>query len=489
MDVFVTKIALSETTTKNDIYQLLKNDFESSPNYNILLDYDGNAETYEDEFENVKVSIVSTIINDSSLFGCRFINKEKNSNVWIIDSFYSQNEQETNIFIKLSCNTQFYSKQPKFNKPHIVKNLIKSGYCKQDGLFPISDEPIKLKKNDIDICTKIMQGTVPLDLPIVYISFDMYRDSLYAVDTHQMAKSLSGVAHVLVEPDALFSRKLSVKTKKRNPFGGYIGVYFPNTNYRKIIPTSEENGEIIQGKVLTARTHEVIREAMLTYVETTNWSWEKLQASLARNKITQKTNELDEWMCAIDDEIKSYQDQINKLQIKNSGLEVQIENKDEKITDLNTRISSLDSQLEGLKRKYNSQSTVEFEKSNFNEIYPNEIKDAVLMLLQQIKNKLDKNGRSFNIIEEILQHNDCSGYIDTFLKNIESALKNKSLDGRRAELEKLGFAVDKDSHDKIKLNNNNELMFTLPNSPSDYRTVDNLMADIKKKIDIRVKLN
>lgn len=71
-------------------------------------------------------------------------------------------------------------------------------------------------------------------------------------------------------------------------------------------------------------------------------------------------------------------------------------------------------------------------------------------------------------------------------EQIDIALNEKSLEKRQRELEHLGFIMTDGTHDKAYFHDP-KYSFTLAKTPSDHRTNDNTMSEIRKKLDIYKK--
>ena len=95
--------------------------------------------------------------------------------------------------------------------------------------------------------------------------------------------------------------------------------------------------------------------------------------------------------------------------------------------------------------------------------------------------------RQKELLELFLKGNSEIGIGKIVLKDIEKALKEKSLVSRRSMLENCGFTVTKGAHDKIYFHDP-KYSFTLANSPSEHRGDENMLSDIKKQIDIYRKI-
>jgi len=103
----------------------------------------------------------------------------------------------------------------------------------------IKEEPYYFKNEDIDLAAELINGDLDCRLPIIYIS--VYKNKKYLLSKNaiaELAKELSGIAHVVVEPNRDFSLELSELTNNLNVFKGYIGIYWANGDGRNIIFTN-----------------------------------------------------------------------------------------------------------------------------------------------------------------------------------------------------------------------------------------------------------
>lgn len=94
--------------------------------------------------------------------------------------------------------------------------------------------------------------------------------------------------------------------------------------------------------------------------------------------------------------------------------------------------------------------------------------------------------RPKELIEDFLACNDFKNIGRTLLGKIEEALKEKSVQKRNAELERLGFTLSEGPHDKAYFHKP-EYSFTLAKTPSDSRSTKNIISDVKRNLDIYKK--
>lgn len=488
MDLFVTKIALKNEVKKEQIYCLIKKWLIDSPHYGIKEIIYNNEEFKEISFGNQSLKIVNKIISDKDILAIRFTNVEKD-NVWRTDFIFSAIEGSVNFAIKLSCEKNDYSSVlPKIHKPHIIKMLFDEGYCKDCGLLPITDQPVYFEEKDLDICGKIMMGAVETDLPVVYVSYDSYSGTGYDVDEKNLAIKLSGIAHVVVEPNKQFSLKLKELSKDRNAHNGYIGVYFSGAKYKEIVSYRDyfKNGKLDKNAFSDAiRT--LIQQALLNHSGADDLTWDKVLVEYHKVKYqNQKTvstsaeEEYSKLLHAADIENKEYEELLKASDAERDELKI-------KVNSLIGQLDAQSAQIESLKKKLEQKMTGIIQKDEIDEFYSDEVYDCLLSLLSQCIKKLPKDTRAYEITQAILKINLLSNVGKRVFDEIKDSLNEKSLELRRSKLEKCGFTVKKESHDKVIFHNDNRYMFTLANSPSDHRDSENLFSDMMKKLDIYKK--
>ncbi len=476
MDVFTTKIKLNSKANADSIMKLLSSWLIDSPHYNIdSIDYNGE-ENFSKSFGDKTLQILSLAISTDSILALRFKNPEEH-NVWITDCIYIENSSQKRISISLSCHSNDYSRiLPRTNKPHIIKKIIESGLCETKDTLPISDEPIYLTKEDCELCSNIMNGLISTPLPVVYLSADDFNPEKYSADEKSLAIKLSGIAHVLAEPDKQFSKNLKTLTGSKNPYNGYIGLYFSNSLYREIISFEDfyVKGILDRKKVENAICR-TVKQAVLNRDNTNDYSWNKLQIAYQRSKYESENQnaisarqECDDFIAAFDADIKE---------------------KDDKISDLQIQLEAKNSIIESLRAKNDIRKSIIFSTDEISEFYNGELNDLIIHLLSEIKRNSGNNMtyRQKELLDIFLKNNKEIGAGRELMKEIEKALKEKSLTSRRSMLAKCGFTLEKGSHDKAFFHTP-KYSFTLANSPSEHRGDENMLSDIKRRIDIYKKI-
>ena len=475
MDLFTTKIKLVDNASWEAIWDIINTWLTNSPHYGIKsIDYSGE-ETFHQEFDNKEIKIVNCDVSSDKIFALRFVNPE-NNNIWTTDCIYSETTLEKRVSITLSCTSNDYSRiLPRIHKPYIIKNIVESGLCYTDGNIPISDAPIYLKETDLDLCAKIMSGTISTPLPVIYLSIDSYNPQKYSADEKVLAIKLSGIAHILVEPNKKFSRELQEQTNSQNPYNGYVGIYFSNSTYKEILSLESfyVRGVLDRTKMSNA-IRATVQQALLNRDNSSDYTWSSIQVALHRKKYESESENAIKAKRECDDFIEAFDADINA--------------RDDKILGLQRQLDAKNGIIESLKAKNDIQHSISFKTDGICEFYNGELNDFILHLLSSVNKsfKQSMTERQQELLTAFLNNNKEIGTGKVLLNDIEKALKEKSLPTRRSMLSKCGFYVKKGSHDKVYFHNP-KYPFTLANSPSEHRGDDNMLSDIKKVIDIYKK--
>ncbi len=469
MIVFTTKLPLKRTVDYKQVFDVIKEWLMESPHYGINeINYGFEEELDIKTSSNTVLKILNTSVKEVKVFAVRFENYEEKA-VWRTDCVFIEKANE--FLIQLSCESKSYTtKLPKLHKPHIIKLLFEKKMVADTTIYPIIDEPIYLNDaQDVDKCAKIMLGESSTYLPVVYLSSNSFLSFKYAVDPETIASKLAGIAHVLVEPNTGFSKKVKLSSDSNNAYNGFIGVYFPGTKYRDIISYNEYSiYGLIDKKAIGEAVQYAVQQASLNHFNVDDWSWDKIVLENAKQKFLLQTH-------LTTDTQKEFNDYIAAFDVENKHLK-------EKIESLTRQLDSKTAQLESYRSKDNQDANINL-KCNIEEFYADECFDCVLNILLQSKAKFSQETRAYEIIEKILSANNFSNHGKAIFKNLKEALREKSLINRRKRLEECGFKVEVGSHDKITFHDN-KYMFTLSNTPSDYRDVDNIYKKIMRLLDI-----
>ena len=95
-----------------------------------------------------------------------------------------------------------------------------------DEDLPISNRPIVISGNNLEVLAKALSGKVRYQLPIVFVSKTQSNED--PVDVALLAGKLKGAAHVLVQEDRQTNKDIRIICDGENDYNGTIGIYYPN---------------------------------------------------------------------------------------------------------------------------------------------------------------------------------------------------------------------------------------------------------------------
>ncbi len=181
----------------------------------------------EAHVENGKEKVQSLLATspDVDLAGIRY-SRHDNDLEWLTTVVFSRTSSDAWVGVRVECESQHAAARlPSAKKPVVVRTVLESLGGAADGPLPIRDTAHILTNTDIDLAAKLIRGDAGCRLPIVYVSARFQGG--YILDVNRLAADLSGMAHVVVEPNRPFSVRLQLEVDSENVYGGTIGIYWP----------------------------------------------------------------------------------------------------------------------------------------------------------------------------------------------------------------------------------------------------------------------
>lgn len=349
---------------------------------------------------------------------------------------------------------------PDIKKPHIINQIISNSLGGKLGM-DIKEEPYYFKNEDIDLAAELINGDLDCRLPIIYIS--VYKNKKYLLSKNsiaELAKELSGIAHVVVEPNRDFSLELSELTNNLNVFKGYIGIYWANGDGRNIIFTNRDLDNL----------YEDIKKTIISAVsnrrplEICNGNFVKNHFNIYQERKSSETNELLELSMQ---EAKELELINKKLTQENNFLKEEKTKAEEEINRLKENLKSSNKSI-----LYTDSINTIILNCTEKDLYPNEINDMILTIL---KESIDMNAaleRRKHILESILENNPMQGKGGELREKIKSVLKGyTNLDKKiRNQLEDIGFKIEEGTHYKVRFKDDPRYSFVLTKSGSDSKS-------------------
>jgi hypothetical protein len=331
-----------------------------------------------------------------------------------------------------------------------------------DGQIPVSDKPIRLESGEETVAAQLLSGNAKNHLPIVYVSSGF--DGSHIINPDTLSFWLSGMAHVIVEPNREFSLLLKDLTRSRNVYGGTVGVYWPDSTARKAYYlTGEDSAKQVQSEI--ARD---IRVALANRRQRTHCTWLHLKECISKSRYEQLkasgSTAVEEFIQAFDADMAAKQEKLDEAEREISRLNAEIR-----------RTSAERSGREEGLLCYGDEQ----------DLYTNEIKCFVLDALSSyLSNALDGTRRK-HVLTDLIQHNEVNGEADKIREEIKALFKSYvDMDAKiKQALTKLGFDISEDGkHYKIVFQGDGRYTFSVSKTSSDHRAGKNQASDINKQL-------
>lgn len=300
-------------------------------------------------------------------------------------------------------------------KPYFLKLAIDDGWPEEDGGIQVGSAPKMLKIDEVDLSARYILGNFDTFLPVIYVSrAGVGERGLSQNKVDNLAFSLGGVAHILVEPSREFSRRLQDASGGKNPYGGAIGVCIPGLGVTR---------RFLMGQSLATEEDlvQAIQEFAVTYVANRiprfSWEWQDLLEESSREfrkKATSSSEELAIWNLLRDEENAEKDNQIRIL--KDQVAALQLKTLSQSVSDRPYLLPPIISDQIG------------------KELYEDEFSDRVLFILKNVQmSKLEIDPRSRFMLSKIASLIRFSGGA----AKLEDRLKSAGRDSTRAD-ERLG---------------------------------------------------
>ncbi|MCZ4127682.1 hypothetical protein [Stutzerimonas balearica] len=377
---------------------------------------------------------------------------------WITDISFVKGDTDFWVTVKASQESaSAASSYGEVKKPIIVIRLLNRFGGGLDGDLPVAIEPIYLKDSEVGVrlAKALINGESVNRLPVVYVSSSRIGHRLIP---DRLARKLSGMAHVIVEPSHEFSGKVRALVNSRNVYGGAVGIYWPSgsvTLFRrdKLDAKEFENG--IYDKVCAA---------LLTLSPGKKCSWDEVGHIKNRNAIRK---------------LKEDGDSAHEL----VGLyENELAEKEVAIKSLSQDVERLSAKIRYLESKSMVQGGLVLDKGDEDDFFDNEIMAVVIDALREyLGRSVYPNSRRAHILESLLSSNLVENNHEERINLIKGVMKGyKEMNKRiRSVFEQLGFELASDGkHWKITYQQDDRYSYVLPKTGSDHRGGLNAGADI-----------
>lgn len=473
MKYFSTGFYVADAVSIEAIFDECFGWIQQSPHTNLIpaqLMYSYDKEDFYTESGGERIDII-TCKNDQKnlLLGCFRYSKIDSPHKWITDISVNKNLNTEKVWIQveatvISQEAAYLATQPK--KPLIVMRLIDKFSGGYDDKFQISVEPRMLAsiEDDLAIAASVINGDTENKLPVIYISSKYYyNEHPHNLIPERLARKVSGLAHVLVEPeDKIFSNRLKHATNAKNAYGGAAGIYWPKGQsisfYHRGDSTAKDFEETLFQNVLKATT---------TMAPVSDSGWTEIQNQKIKDSISslkEKGEYTKELMKLYEDENQSQLDMIEELEHK---------------------INSLENRVRTLQALAPTQGSINLNTGDEFDFFEGEIKNIILEAIEAHTSSKISSSRSMHILTSLINNNQQTNLTTERQQQLKRTLTGyRSMDAKTLrQLKEIGFSAnDESKHWKLVYSEDPRYTYVLPKTGSDHRGSLNAISDISKII-------
>lgn len=379
---------------------------------------------------------------------------------WNTQVVFSRKETGTWVGIRTSRESdQPQLVLPNAKKPYLVKVILEQAGGGIDGELYVRDAPHIMEESDLELVARLINSESSNYLPIVYVS--SYFNGNWAINYEALARSLGGLAHVIVEPTASFAADLQELTASRNAYNGAVGVYWPSGEHYRYFPGGDYQTEQDLRNTLATR----LRLSLLHRRPLPRCTWARAEIEAAR---------------AVFAELRSRGSQ---------DVEAYIKTFDAELSAARQELADAEREIERLKAKRHNNASSE-ERSllwpiNERELYDGEFSSIIYDELNKALNNVQADSRRQHILEAFISSNAVQAPAIEKREKLKAALRHYSSMGshERRELEAIGFTISEEGkHFKLVFGDDDRYTFSLPKSGSDHRGGLNAASDIGKRL-------
>ena len=399
----------------------------------------------------------------SSCGGVRYEKTDSDKVRWVTDVIGHKAENDFWVSVQLSVDSELpVERLEQGKRPYILKLMMENFSGGYDGSLPVTDNPIFLAGTDTGLAEKIICADTGSVMPVVYVSRN--NKEQLSLEPIQLAKWLSGMAHVVVEPSRKFSSQIMRQVYGENVYGGAVAIYWPDGIGKWIYLPSKWNSP----SVLQAAIVKKIRMSLLYQRLRRECTWSYLQEMMSRQKLdllrASGSDDIDEYIKHFDKEISAKDEQIQRLE---SEL-------------IRARYSRREMRASG----EDGEKTISLETSE-EDLYQGEQLGLIVDALKLSAGSAELHSRRRDILDALVARNENPGDREEILEQLKEVLRQYSSMTAtvRAELESLGFVIYEDGkHYKLLFQDDRRYPFVLPKTGSDWRGGLNAFSDLKKRL-------
>ncbi len=461
---FATEFPVSATSTSADFLAAVRKWLLGSPHTVFesadLASLDAQAEWSAKKL-NEKIEVLQFGSTTSNTAAVRYT-KIDDGLEWVSTVVFYVASPAGWIGIRTSCESQHHSARlPIAKKPVFVRTFLNHLSGGADGELLASANARTLTNSEVPLAARCLSGRTGCRLPVVYVSARFQGG--YTVNVNALAEALSGMAHVVVEPNRHFSIRLMQEVSSENVYGGAVGIYWPDGGGRRSFFLGRQFESTAELEIAVV---DEVRLALVNRRPLTRTTWGSVQEQISRYKLealrAAGSTAIDEYIQNFDKEAKA---------------------KQQALEDAEQEIGRLQAE----NRKYQSQNPMQsglsLQTAPEQDLFPGEILGIVRDALAASISRVTPESRREHVLQSLVSANPPTGEAEAIRSRLKSLLRDyRSMDPKlKSSLQELGFDVEDDGkHNKIVFQGDDRYTFTMPKSGSDTRGGLNLVSDISR---------
>lgn len=400
---------------------------------------------------NASLRTLSVSTQNEEAVAVEYVTRDRHFE-WSTTIVFSRSEGDAWIGTRIFCETNHpATRVPVARKPIFVRMLLDGLGGAADGALTVQAVPHYLQAGDVGLAVKLIGAKAGCRLPVIYVSSDF--SGKHVVDVSALSNDLSGMAHVVVEPDRQFSRQLQIDTRSENVYGGTIGIYWPHGGARRSFFMGDELDSAVDIKRAII---DEIRSALINRRALVRCTWSSVQEAFSRESLkilrASGSSELNQYTEMFDKEMAA---------------------KDRKLAEAESEILRLEEANRELEEQFSTGAgVVRLRTGAEQDLYPGELVQVVRDAIESEGTRVQSDGRREHILKAILSgvpNNDTPVQRREELKEILRDYRKMDAKTRRA-LENMGFLIEEDGkHYKVTFSRDERYMFTIAKTGSDHR--------------------
>jgi len=464
MLTFATDFPLASSTTADSFLGAVRTWLLGSP-HTVFTNQDtagfGERQEWSAQKGEEKIEVVKVATGTSTSAAIQHT-KQEGGLEWVSRVVFSNLERRPWIGIRTSCESQHPSARlPLGKKPFFVRTLLDNLGGGADGDISVSAEPYRLANSEVPLALRCILGSAGSRLPIVYVSANF--GGGHSVRPNVLADALSGMAHVLVEPNRQFSTRLMMEAESENVYGGAVGIYWPDGGGRQSFFPGRQYPS---AKELQTAIFEEVRTALINRRPLARTTWPNVQEALSRAK-------LDELRASGSTAVQEY--------IENFDAESTA--RKQELADAEREIERLRSEVRRFQARAPMQAGLTLKTIPEQDLYAGEILAIVRDALQDATTRVVADSRRQHVLKALLDANPASDKAAEMRETLKTVLRDyQSMTAKvKSALQELGFQVDQSGkHIKTVFQGDDRYTFTMASTGSDHRGGLNNASDISR---------